>query len=159
VLLQALADGGADADTLQMIDSTIIRAHHCAAGAKGGAHRQGLGHSRGGFSTKIHLHTNAHVLPINLSLTPGKTHDSAVYGVLMKERDSDPGIMLADRGYDSDARCHPLRTHRQQLPRLCPTRREPLMDQLCPRCLGFRHRWPRRGNVRNWPSVRLFACV
>src|SRR5690242_17723945 len=36
VLLQALADGGDEADTLQMIDSTIIRAHHCAAGAKGG---------------------------------------------------------------------------------------------------------------------------
>jgi transposase len=36
VLLQALADGGGEADALQMIDSTIIRAHHCAAGAKGG---------------------------------------------------------------------------------------------------------------------------
>ena len=28
VLLQALADTGGDAETLQMIDSTIIRAHH-----------------------------------------------------------------------------------------------------------------------------------
>ena len=36
VLLQALADGGGDADTLPMIDRTIVRAHHCAAGAKGG---------------------------------------------------------------------------------------------------------------------------
>jgi transposase len=36
VLLQALADSGGDADALQMIDSTIIRAHHCAAGARGG---------------------------------------------------------------------------------------------------------------------------
>ncbi len=36
VLLHALADGGGDADVLQMIDSTIVRAHHCAAGAKGG---------------------------------------------------------------------------------------------------------------------------
>lgn len=36
VLLQALADGGGDADALQMIDSTIVRAHHSAAGAKGG---------------------------------------------------------------------------------------------------------------------------
>jgi hypothetical protein len=34
VLLQALADGGGDADVLQMIDSTIVRADHCAAGAK-----------------------------------------------------------------------------------------------------------------------------
>lgn len=36
VLLQALADSGGDADALQMIDSTIVRAHHCAAGARGG---------------------------------------------------------------------------------------------------------------------------
>ena len=36
VLLQALADAGGDADTLQMVDSTIIRAHHCAAGSRGG---------------------------------------------------------------------------------------------------------------------------
>lgn len=36
VLPQALADVGGEADALQMIDSTIVRAHHCAAGAKGG---------------------------------------------------------------------------------------------------------------------------
>ena len=35
VLLQALADGGSE-EALQMVDSTIIRAHHCAAGIKGG---------------------------------------------------------------------------------------------------------------------------
>ncbi len=35
VLLQALADSGGEADMLQMIDSTIIRAHHCAAGGRG----------------------------------------------------------------------------------------------------------------------------
>jgi transposase len=35
VLLQALADGGGGADILQIIDSTIMRARHCAAGAKG----------------------------------------------------------------------------------------------------------------------------
>ena len=36
VLLQALADSGGDADALQMIDSTTVRAHRCAAGEKGG---------------------------------------------------------------------------------------------------------------------------
>ena len=36
VLLQALADSGGDADALQMIDRTVIRAHHCAAGIKRG---------------------------------------------------------------------------------------------------------------------------
>lgn len=36
VMLAALADADPDATALQMIDSTSIRAHHCAAGAKGG---------------------------------------------------------------------------------------------------------------------------
>lgn len=36
VMLEALADGGGSADALQMIDSTIVRAHHCAAGLKKG---------------------------------------------------------------------------------------------------------------------------
>ncbi len=35
VMLEALADGGGEADLLQMIDSTSVRAHHCASGAKG----------------------------------------------------------------------------------------------------------------------------
>ena len=36
IVLQALADSGGDADTLQMIDSTTVRAHRCAAGERGG---------------------------------------------------------------------------------------------------------------------------
>ena len=36
VLLDALNDTEAVPDTVQMIDSTIVRAHHHAAGAKGG---------------------------------------------------------------------------------------------------------------------------
>ena len=36
LLLDALAGSGATPKTVQMIDSTVIRAHHQAAGAKGG---------------------------------------------------------------------------------------------------------------------------
>ena len=36
VMLAALSEADPDAAALQMIDSTTIRAHHCAAGAKGG---------------------------------------------------------------------------------------------------------------------------
>ena len=36
VILEALAGSALSAATLQMIDATIIRAHHCAAGGKGG---------------------------------------------------------------------------------------------------------------------------
>lgn len=36
VMLEALADGGGEADLLQVIDSTSVRAHRCAAGGRGG---------------------------------------------------------------------------------------------------------------------------
>ncbi len=36
VLLEALTKSGVVPDSMQMVDSTIVRAHHCAAGAKGG---------------------------------------------------------------------------------------------------------------------------
>jgi len=42
VLLDALNDAKAVPDTVQMIDSTIIRAHHQAAGAKGGLKKKVL---------------------------------------------------------------------------------------------------------------------
>jgi transposase len=34
LMLEALAEGGGN-DAVQMVDSTVIRAHHCAAGARG----------------------------------------------------------------------------------------------------------------------------
>ncbi|WP_367614578.1 transposase [Teichococcus coralli] len=52
VIVEALADGGGEADLLQMIDSTSIRAHHHAAGGKGRADRQGLRRSLDGFTSK-----------------------------------------------------------------------------------------------------------
>ena len=71
--------------------------------AQGGTQNQALGRSRGGFSTKIHARTNAEGLPIALLLTPGEAHDSTAFADLMAEHDADPAVMLADRGYDSDA--------------------------------------------------------
>jgi len=46
-MLEALADGGGN-DAIQMVDSASIRAHHCAAGARG-TQNQALGRSRGGL--------------------------------------------------------------------------------------------------------------
>jgi transposase len=103
ILLQALADSGGDVDALQMIDSTTVRAHRCAAGEKGGSQTQALGRSRGGFTSKIHVRCNALGLPIGAVLSEGEAHDVTAYDPLMEQRDSDPGVMLADKGYDSDA--------------------------------------------------------
>ncbi len=41
-------------------------------------------------------------------LTEGEAHDVTAYDGLMQQRDSDPGAMLADKGYDSDAIRHDL---------------------------------------------------
>ena len=108
LLLQALADSGCPLDMLQMIDSTIVRAHRCAAGKQIEKQKQALGRSRGGFSTKIHLRCNAAGLPIGVVLSEGEAHDVTAYDGLMQQRDSDPGAMLADKGYDSDAIRHDL---------------------------------------------------
>ncbi len=48
----ALAAMSRTAHLVQMFDSTVVRAHVSAAGAKGGPDNQALGRSRGGFSTK-----------------------------------------------------------------------------------------------------------
>ena len=37
-----------------------------------------------------------------MTLSEGQAHDSTMYGALMDQRDSDPGIMLADKAYDSE---------------------------------------------------------
>jgi transposase len=42
ILLEALTDCGAAPKTVQMIDATVIRAHHQAAGAKGGLKKRVL---------------------------------------------------------------------------------------------------------------------
>jgi transposase len=59
LLLQALADSGAALSMVQMIDSTIVRAHRCAVGETTEEQNQALGRSLAGFSTKIHLRCNA----------------------------------------------------------------------------------------------------
>lgn len=43
LMLEALADSRAEPDSVQMIDSTIVRAHHLAAGSKGGLRDRVLG--------------------------------------------------------------------------------------------------------------------
>jgi hypothetical protein len=82
-LLQALADSGGALDMLQMIDSTIVRAHRYAAGEKTEEQNQALGHPRGGFSTKIHVRCNAAGLLIGVVLSEGDAHDVTAYEELM----------------------------------------------------------------------------
>ncbi len=60
---------------------------------------QALGRSCGGFTTKIHVVSDALGLPLKLSLTGGHVHDSVPAIELLKGVTS--AYVLADRGYDS----------------------------------------------------------
>jgi len=87
-----------------LIDSTIVRAHPCAAGApnsKGGQVRQALGRSRGGFSTKIHLAVDALGNALRFVLTGGERHDQTQAAELIKGFETT--AVIADKGYDADA--------------------------------------------------------
>lgn len=88
--VQAEADA---ADWDVSVDSTTVRAHQHAAGARtnppprksvaeprrpaggGGAGGEGLGRSRGGFTSKIHLSADGYCRPLSLIVTPGQRAD------------------------------------------------------------------------------------
>ena len=99
---EALASLSARAHLVQMFDSTVIRAHVSAAGAKRGQDGEALGRSRGGFSTKIHLKTDLDGYPIGFHLTGGEASDSRNFEVLLDlGPDVDPRAVVADKGYDA----------------------------------------------------------
>ncbi|WP_408606329.1 IS5 family transposase, partial [Aquidulcibacter paucihalophilus] len=108
VILEALNESGEGQASVQMIDSTIVRAHQHSAGAKKGdfasspSHHD-IGRSRGGLTTKIHLRANGLGLPVALVLTPGEASDTTGYGPVMDEDGPAPKVLIADKGYDSDA--------------------------------------------------------
>ena len=68
-----------------MIDSTVVRAHHCAVGLKRGLNEtEGLGRSRGGFTTKLHARCDARGRPLGFVLTPGQAHDVKGFAPLFR---------------------------------------------------------------------------
>ena len=86
-----------------LIDSTVTRAHPCAAGAphkQGGQAAQALGKSVGGFSTKIHVTVDALGNPLRLILTGGQANDAPQGINLLKGFDFEAA--MADRAYDTN---------------------------------------------------------
>lgn len=70
--------------------------------SKGGTQKEGFGRSKGGFTTKIHLRTNAEGLPIAAEISGGEVSDYKGYGPVMEAGGPEPKVLLADRGYDAD---------------------------------------------------------
>ena len=83
-----------------IIDATIVRSHACSSGFyKYTSHKEALGRSVGGFSTKIHALVDSLGNPLKFILTPGNKHDITEAKNILK--DSNSSYVLADRGYIS----------------------------------------------------------
>jgi len=92
---------GCDGESV-MIDSTIIRAHLCAAGYKKGQHvRECLGWSKGGFTTKIHMVVDALGQALRFSFPPGQSHDITHTPSLLQGFEH--ANVIADKAYDANA--------------------------------------------------------
>ncbi|MFE3250721.1 IS5 family transposase [Streptomyces sp. NPDC059209] len=140
--VQAAADAAGEIDWDISVDSTIVRAHQHAAGARtdpppalaskgaeGGNQdetpweslvgrlvevapgSEGLGRSRGGFTSKLHLSADGRCRPLSLTLTPGQRADCTQFKpVLERIRVPRPGpgrprkkpdSLAADKAYSN----------------------------------------------------------
>lgn len=94
-----------------MLDSSVVRAHAHAAGARRVAGGQALGRSRGGFSTKLHLRCDARGRAVAFHLTGGERHDLLGVGPLFEQGELrtgrrgrprwKPAAVIADKGYSA----------------------------------------------------------
>ncbi|MGW9642378.1 IS5 family transposase [Streptomyces albidoflavus] len=115
--LLAQADAEGDLDWVVAVDSTVVRAHQHAAGARQKGPRQAsrhhaLGRSRGGLTTKIHLVADGRCRPLAFVITPGQAGDAPAFAQVMgrlrvprpvgRPRVT-PDVVLADKAYSSRA--------------------------------------------------------
>jgi len=99
---ESLHKGGIHLPDLQsvFIDSTVVRAHPCAAGRQ--AKDEALGRSRGGFSTKVHAITDALGNPLDFVLTGGQASDIGPAESRLELTPEGTQMLVGDKGYDSD---------------------------------------------------------
>lgn len=116
-----LDDEGRDLLGLLSVESTVVRAHQHAAGARPGCHTGGesncsvspeepddhaIGRSRGGLTTKIHALTDELYSPVTFALSPGQAGDNPMLWPLLqahRTRSSEKFRLLADKAYSHDS--------------------------------------------------------
>lgn len=102
--------------------------------------REALGYSKGGFSTKIHLHCDGNGVPVTFLLTVGERHEAVVLeqlleqGVVKRPSRGRPRLRLervcGDKTYGSKRnRRYRRRGIRHNLPRKSNERRRGKFDQ------------------------------
>ncbi|MFY1670215.1 IS5 family transposase [Plantactinospora sp. WMMB334] len=125
----ALAEADGDIDWDAQVDSTVVRAHQHAAGArKGGSTkdsqaRQGLGRSRGGLTTKVHTMADGRGRSLATRITPGQASDTKQLVPLLDQiavtrpggvgrPRKRPDSLTADKAYSSKANRAALRARK-----------------------------------------------
>ncbi|MFC8878812.1 IS5 family transposase [Streptomyces ardesiacus] len=116
--LVAQADADEDLGWAVSVDSTIVRAHQHAAGARkkgppaGEPDDHAIGRSRGGLTTKIHLAADGRCRPLAFVLTGGQAGDAPAFTDVMarlrvpRRRGrprTRPDVVMADKAYSSRA--------------------------------------------------------
>lgn len=99
-MLEAISDEK-NQDSFAIMDASHVKVHQDACYYPLEDKDQCFGKTKGGRNTKIHALTNAKGQALNLVLTEGNRHDVTVAIELLsyaKDR-----VVLADKGYDSDA--------------------------------------------------------
>ena len=95
----------ADADLESiMLDSTVVRAHACAAGAlpyPAAPADQALGRSKGGFSSKFHVWVDALGYPLRFVVTAGQVAVVSQAPAVLTGPSAPYALM--DKAYDADA--------------------------------------------------------
>ncbi|MFF2520242.1 IS5 family transposase [Streptomyces sp. NPDC058086] len=158
---QARADAAGEIDWLVSVDSTVVRAHQHAAGArKRGVRSPDLGRSRGGLTGKIHLACDAFGRPLAFVVTGGNTNDCTQFTTLMEairvprlglgRPRVRPAHVLGDKGYSSRA----IRTwlRRRGISHTIPERADQVRNRLrrgrrCGRPPAFDKQLYKRRNV------------
>src|SRR3954471_8497669 len=131
--LQADAQGRVGWE-LHFLDSTVVRAHQHAAGARKtgrepDAEDEALGRSRGGFT--IHLRCEGYGKPVTFTLTGGQVHDSRQVSALISRGAIRrigrgrprlrPAKMVGDKAYSS--RSIRLALRKRAITPVIPTKR------------------------------------
>ena len=93
-----------DPPEFALLDSSAVRAHRSAAGAKEGQQHQAVGRSRGGATTKIHALADVAGRLYALMLTARQVHD--IHGGRARSA-SVPTVrkLIADKAYDANDFC------------------------------------------------------
>ncbi|MGP8303607.1 IS5 family transposase [Streptomyces inhibens] len=159
--IQGDADAEGRLDWSQVgVDSTSCRAHQHAVSARKTApagapkkgvpvqHREdeGLGRSRGGLTSKIHLACEGGLRPLAVLVTPGQTHDGTVFEAVVERirvprqgggrPRARPDAISADKAYPSRRIRSYLR--RRQIPHSIPEKKDQIRHRLARGSAGGR---------------------